>query len=108
MGTKASDDMRAELKAEIGSIEPLDEVEREHIADVLAWIDSDAELCRLEKPATPPKHLVSYFVLVDDDHVLLVDHKMRSSGCRQVDMSSLANFRAALWRASFEKSLESN
>jgi 8-oxo-dGTP pyrophosphatase MutT (NUDIX family) len=41
----------------------------------LAWIDSGVELCRLHKPATPPKHLVSYFALVDRNHVLLVDHK---------------------------------
>ncbi|HTE42720.1 MAG TPA: NUDIX hydrolase, partial [Steroidobacteraceae bacterium] len=40
-----------------------------------AWIDSGAQLCRLEKPATPPMHLVSYFALVDADKVLLVDHK---------------------------------
>mgnify|MGYP001059621496 CR=1 FL=1 len=33
------------------------------------------ELCRTQKPATPPKHLVSYFVVVDHDHLLLVDHK---------------------------------
>lgn len=30
---------------------------------------------RLAKPATPPKHLVSYFVVVDETHVLLVDHR---------------------------------
>jgi 8-oxo-dGTP diphosphatase len=67
--------MRSEVRAEVAAIEPLDELEREHIADVLAWIDSGAELCRINKPATPPKHLVSYFVLVDGEHVLLVDHK---------------------------------
>jgi 8-oxo-dGTP diphosphatase len=67
--------MRSELRAEIAAIAPLDDLERTHIADVLAWIDSDAELCRIQKPATPPKHLVSYFVLIDDEHVLLVDHK---------------------------------
>ena len=67
--------MRSELRAEITAIDPLDELEREHIAEVLAWIDSGAELCRTSKPATPPKHLVSYFVLVDSENVLLVDHK---------------------------------
>ena len=29
---------------------------------------------RLEKPATPPKHLVSYFTVLDHEHLLLVDH----------------------------------
>ena len=67
--------MRSEVTAEVAAIKPLDELEREHIADVLAWIDSDAELCRIKRPATPPKHLVSYFVLVDGEDVLLIDHK---------------------------------
>jgi len=56
-------------------IDPADAIERGHIAEVLDWIDSGAELCRLEKPATPPQHLVSYFALVDGAHLLLVDHK---------------------------------
>jgi 8-oxo-dGTP diphosphatase len=42
--------------------------------DVLAWIDSGVELCRLQKPAVPPKHLISYFAVVDGDYLLLVDH----------------------------------
>lgn len=67
--------MRSSIRAEVALIEPIDAMEREHIADALAWIDSGVELCRLEKPATPPKHLVSYFALIDGGHVLLVDHK---------------------------------
>ncbi len=71
----ASSDMRSAIREEVASIEPVDALERMHRDDALAWIDSGAELCRIQKPATPPKHLVSYFVLVDHDHVLLVDHK---------------------------------
>lgn len=69
--------MRSAIRAEVASIVPFDGLERGHCEDALAWIDSGAELCRVQKPATPPKHLVSYFVLVDphQDHVLLVDHK---------------------------------
>ena len=67
--------MRSAIRQEVCSIEPFDDIERAHIAHALAWIDSGAELCRLEKPAAPPKHLVSYFVVVDGEHVLLVDHK---------------------------------
>ncbi|MBL4666246.1 MAG: NUDIX hydrolase [Sneathiella sp.] len=37
-------------------------------------IDSGADLFRTAKPATPPRHLISYFVLIDGDYVLLVDH----------------------------------
>jgi 8-oxo-dGTP diphosphatase len=67
--------MRERIRDEICSIEAFDGLERAHIAQALAWVDSGAELCRLAKPATPPMHLVSYFVLVDDGHILLVDHK---------------------------------
>ena len=67
--------MRPTIRAEIEAIEPADSLEAAHQADALAWIDSGAELCRIAKPATPPKHLVSYFALVNDDHILLVDHK---------------------------------
>lgn len=48
-------------RAEIASIVPLDDLERLHIADALAWVDSGAPLYRTAKPATPPKHLVAYF-----------------------------------------------
>lgn len=67
--------IRTAIRAEIASIEPFDAIERAHRADALAWIDSGVDLCRTQKPATPPKHLVSYFVVVDHDHLLLVDHK---------------------------------
>lgn len=67
--------MRAHIREELQAIEPLDAIERDHLADALAWVDSGAELYRIEKPATPPKHLVSYFAVVDADHILLVDHK---------------------------------
>ena len=67
--------MREEIRAEFLGIRAFDGLEREHVGDVLAWVDSGVELCRTEKPATPPKHLVSYFVVVDGDWILLVDHK---------------------------------
>ena len=67
--------MRESVRAELNAIEPLDVLESEHLADALAWLESGVELCRIAKPATPPKHLVSYFALVDGGHILLVDHK---------------------------------
>jgi len=67
--------MRAEIRAEITTISALDDLEQQHIDSAIAWIDSGAELCRIAKPATPPIHLVAYFVVVDDGHLLLVDHK---------------------------------
>src|SRR5688572_26781160 len=75
MSLELAECMRKVIRDEVALIEPFDRLERAHCEDALAWIDSGVELCRLEKPATPPKHLVSYFVLVDHDYVLLVDHK---------------------------------
>ncbi len=66
--------MRAEIRSEIASIAPLDQAEADDLNRTLAWLDSGAEIFRKEKPATPPQHLVSYFALVDHDHLLLVDH----------------------------------
>ena len=60
---------------EVESIEPFDALESQQKSETLAWILSGAQLCRTEKPSTPPCHLVSYFVVVDGDYILLVDHK---------------------------------
>lgn len=61
----------------ITTINPLDKTEQEHIRFVIDWIESGSEIFRIEKPATPETHLVSYFVIVspDMDQILLVDHK---------------------------------
>jgi 8-oxo-dGTP pyrophosphatase MutT (NUDIX family) len=67
--------MRHLIRSEVTAIDPLDDIERQTVEDVLTWIDSGAELCRLQKPDRPPKHLVSYFACIDGQHILLVDHK---------------------------------
>jgi 8-oxo-dGTP diphosphatase len=67
--------MRAEIRAELESIDPLDAMELQHRNEALAWVESGAPLFRTAKPATPPQHLVSYFAVVDGDNILLVDHK---------------------------------
>jgi len=69
------DEHRAQIRDEVAKIRPLDELERTHINEVLNWIDSGAVLCRTQKPAIPPQHLVAYFVCTDGRRVLLVDHK---------------------------------
>jgi len=66
--------MRRMIRTEVELIEPFDQLERVSKVDVLGWIDSGVEVCRLRKPDVPPKHLVSYFAVVDGDYVLLVDH----------------------------------
>jgi len=67
--------MRAAVRSELTSINPLDALELQHLGEALAWIDSGAPLFRTAKPATPPQHLVSYFAVVDGESILLVDHR---------------------------------
>ena len=57
-------------------IKPFDELEKVHIDDALNWVDGTSNIFRIKKPDIPPKHLVSYFVLLDSKHrsILLVDH----------------------------------
>lgn len=61
----------------IQMIQPIDTLEAEHIGQTLTWIHSGAPLFRTQKPATPPQHLVAYFVVVDlsQHQLLLADHK---------------------------------
>jgi 8-oxo-dGTP diphosphatase len=67
--------LRALIRQEIDGIAPVDAIETTHRADALAWVDSGAALFRIEKPARPPKHLVSYIAVIRGDNILLVDHK---------------------------------
>jgi|JI9StandDraft_1071089.scaffolds.fasta_scaffold02167_14 8-oxo-dGTP diphosphatase len=56
---------------------PIDELEDHHIKDTLPWLKSGVPIFRIAKPNIPDKHLVSYFVLFDQNasKILLVDHK---------------------------------
>lgn len=60
----------------IEAINPYDDQEKTHQDDALAWIKSGVNIFRVAKPDKPPKHLVTYFMLVDPEHrsVLLGDH----------------------------------
>lgn len=67
----------ADLYDLISKISPFDQQEKEHRDEALCWIRSGAPLCRMIKPDIQDKHLVSYFVVYDEDagKILLVDHK---------------------------------
>ncbi len=60
----------------VQAIKPHDALEHDHQQDTLKWIRSGANIYRIQKPDKPPKHLVSYFVLIDPEHksLLLADH----------------------------------
>jgi 8-oxo-dGTP diphosphatase len=67
--------MHSLVRSQLDCIRPTSPSEAAQLQDALKWVDSGANLCRTAKPATPPKHLVSYFPVVDEQYVLLVDHK---------------------------------
>jgi 8-oxo-dGTP pyrophosphatase MutT (NUDIX family) len=73
---KDTNDGRVVIRTAVASIQPIDGLEADHQKDVLAWIDSDVLIFRIEKPDKPDKHLVSYFVLYDEAQNLfmLIDH----------------------------------
>ena len=56
---------------------PGDDLEARHRAGTLAWLTATDDVFRRVKPATPPRHLVSYVVPIDPDDgaVLLVAHR---------------------------------
>ena len=68
---------RNEIVNLIKSVDCYDEIEKEHIENTINWINSDAEIFRIEKPATPIKHLVCFTVLydVEKQKILLLEHK---------------------------------
>ena len=70
--------IRDRIAEVVAAIEPLDDFERKHRDSTIGWIRSGAPVFRTRKPDVPPKHLVSYFVLVDEQRgkLLLVDHKI--------------------------------
>lgn len=60
----------------VSQIQPEDEIETAHRDDAIAWLKSTDDVFRRVEPKTPPKHLVSYVVVVDptDLNVFLFDH----------------------------------
>lgn len=60
----------------VSGLDPHDDLEAAHRAGTLDWLAGTEDVFRRVKPATPPRHLVSYVVPVDpaDHSVLLVDH----------------------------------
>ena len=66
----------ATVHAIVTDLAPGDALEAEHRREALRWLESTDDVFRRVRPAAPPRHLVSYVVLVDpaDGAVLLVDH----------------------------------
>ncbi len=69
-------DIKNQILKLIEEITPTDDFEREQIDNTIRWIKSGAGLFRIKKPDIPSKHLVSYFIIVDqkENKILLIDH----------------------------------
>jgi 8-oxo-dGTP diphosphatase len=69
--------VHAEIRALVAQFVPADAVEAGHRREALAWLDSTHDVFRRIAPVTPSPHLVSYFLLIDQDEgkVLMVDHR---------------------------------
>ncbi|MBI5346680.1 MAG: NUDIX hydrolase [Chlamydiae bacterium] len=69
--------IRSKISDLASSIVPYNCLEKEHIDFVKRWIASGADIFRIAKPDKPNIHLVSYFIVMDQNtnQFLLVDHK---------------------------------
>jgi len=69
--------LHSEIRRLVADVVPVDAVEKEHRCQALAWLDSTGDIFRRIRPCTPDPHLVSYFLLTDHQHdiVLLADHR---------------------------------
>lgn len=69
--------MRKKISGVIGKVKPFDQTEVRYIEDALEWISSGAEIFKINSPDVPPKHLVSFSVLVDpkEKKILLLNHR---------------------------------
>jgi 8-oxo-dGTP diphosphatase len=68
--------LRVVISGLVAGVRPVDAQETADQAAIVDWIESGLPLFRTVPPATPPKHLVSYFVPLDAAGrcVLLGDH----------------------------------
>ena len=75
---------------------PFDAREAADQADIVGWVASGQQLFRTAPPATPPKHLVVYFVPVDAaaGACCLAITASRGCGCRPAVTSRRARTRA--------------
>ena len=59
------DELRLVVGGLVAGLRPVDAQEAADQAAAMEWIESGGPLFRTAAPATPPKHLVSYFVPLD-------------------------------------------
>lgn len=70
-------DIKRKIIQSIQKIDPLDNIEKQDIADISQWIAASEQIFRIKKPDVPNKHLVAFFAPYDpiSQKVLLVHHK---------------------------------
>ncbi|WP_329431240.1 NUDIX domain-containing protein (plasmid) [Streptosporangium sp. NBC_01495] len=101
MSLLADDQTRSAVRELVVSVQPHDPQEAADQAWILAWIDSGAQLWRVEKPATPPHHLVVYTILFDEPtrSIMIVYHLLAQAWLFPGGHSDdLENPRSTAWR----------
>ena len=76
MSSADGGELRAVISGLVAGVRPVDAREAADQAGILEWIGSGRPIFRSVSPGTPPRHLVSYFALIDSARrvVLLGDH----------------------------------
>ena len=77
-GAQSAASLKSMITSLVASVDPMDDMGREHSRNALSWLAETDDIFRRVKPRTPAPHLVSYFLLVDrpSDSVLLCDHRL--------------------------------
>jgi 8-oxo-dGTP diphosphatase len=57
--------MHSAIVSTLSSLTAFDDIEAAHLAEILAWLQSTADIYRRAKPSTPDRHLAVYCVPVD-------------------------------------------
>jgi len=67
-----------EVRELVTGIVPADDLESAHRSDTLRWLGATRDIYRRARPATPPRHLVSYAVLLNprDLSLFLANHRL--------------------------------
>lgn len=76
-GAKDRRGLVGEVRRLVEDIEPVDFVERGHREEAISWLGTATDVFRrTSNPVAPVRHLVSYFLLIDEEEssILLGDH----------------------------------
>lgn len=66
---------RSSVLLELSKIIPMSIDEENDVGSIIRWVKKESDIYRISPPNIPQKHLVVYFILINNDSILLVNHK---------------------------------